>query len=161
VLAGAARGWIIFAIVWGSILFLSESAIQSAFQNNNSSSVDQYNSVVTHFNDTRTAVQSAGNAAQTCSTVQCIRPSHLAAADSFSSSADNLQGMSLPSNASGSARRLESDARQLSTVFKDLANSSDARAYQATANRSNLSALLTSYSGDTQNLLNKLRSDIS
>jgi outer membrane murein-binding lipoprotein Lpp len=161
VLAGAARGWIIFAIVWGSILFLSESAIQSAFQNNNSSSVDQYNSVVTHFNDTRTAVQRAGNAAQTCSTVQCIRPSHLAAADSFSSSADNLQGMSLPGNASGSARRLESDARQLSTVFKDLANSSDARAYQATANRSNLSALLTSYSGDTQNLLNKLRSDIS
>jgi hypothetical protein len=69
--------------------------------------------------------------------------------------------MSLPGNASGSARRLESDARQLSTVFKDLANSSDARAYQATANRSNLSALLTSYSGDTQNLLNKLRSDIS
>ena len=35
VLTGAARGWMIFAIVWGSILFVAQESIQQATINNN------------------------------------------------------------------------------------------------------------------------------
>jgi hypothetical protein len=35
VLTGAARGWMIFAIVWGSIIFVGESAITNAVSSNN------------------------------------------------------------------------------------------------------------------------------
>jgi hypothetical protein len=161
VLTGAARAWIIVAIVWGSIVFLSESAIQSAFQNNNSTDINQYNAIVSDYNATGSAVEKAGHDAQTCSTVQCLRASHLAAAGALSTFAGDLHGMSLPSNASGPAHQVESDARQLATTFIDLAHSSDAAAYRATAQRSNLSTILNSYPTDTQNLLNAIKSDSS
>jgi hypothetical protein len=35
VLTGAARGWMIFAIVWGSILFGSQGTIRNAVNSNN------------------------------------------------------------------------------------------------------------------------------
>jgi hypothetical protein len=35
VLTGAARGWMIFAIVWGSILFVGQNAARSAATSNN------------------------------------------------------------------------------------------------------------------------------
>ena len=35
VLTGAARGWMIFAIVWGSILFVGQGTIRNAVSNNN------------------------------------------------------------------------------------------------------------------------------
>ena len=35
VLSGAARGWMIFAIVWGSILFVGQGTIRNAVSNNN------------------------------------------------------------------------------------------------------------------------------
>jgi hypothetical protein len=161
VLAGAARGWIIFAIVWGSIVFLGESAIQSAFNNNNSTDVNQYNAVVSDYNATGTAVEKAFHDARTCTTVQCLRASHLAAAGSLSNFAGELQGMSLPATATGSAPRVESDAHQLATIFTDLANSPDAATYRATVQRSNLSSILNSYPMDTQNLLNAIKSDSS
>jgi hypothetical protein len=35
ILQGAARGWMIFAIVWGSVVLVGESAVQRAFTNSN------------------------------------------------------------------------------------------------------------------------------
>lgn len=159
VLTGAARGWIIFAIVWGSVLYLGQIGIQSALRSSGTTTVDQYNTVVSDFNATGTAVQRAGQDAARCSTVSCLRSSHLAAADSFSSMADDVGGMSLPANASGPADRVQSEAHRLSTIFTDLANSSDATTYVATTKRSNLSSVLNSYAANTQSLLNALRSN--
>ena len=45
VLQGAARSWMIFAIVWGSILFVGQNITQSALrgnQNNNNTGIVQY-----------------------------------------------------------------------------------------------------------------------
>ena len=42
VLAGAARGWMIFAIVWGSILFVGEGTIRNAVSNNNNNNMNMY-----------------------------------------------------------------------------------------------------------------------
>jgi hypothetical protein len=39
VLTGAARGWMIFAIVWGSVLFVAQSAARSAASSNNNHSM--------------------------------------------------------------------------------------------------------------------------
>jgi len=54
---------------------------------------------------------------------------------------------------------VESDANQLATIFTNLANSSDNATYHDTAQRSNLTAILNSYPGDTQSLLNALNSN--
>jgi len=160
VLTGAARSWIIFAVVWGAILYVGVGGVNAALGHNNGTSVNQYNTLVTEFNGTGTAVQRAGRAAQTCTTIECIRPSHLAAANSLSSFAGDLDGMSFPSNASNSAQHTASDAHRLANIFGDLAHSSDASAYQSTAQHSNLDSLLTSYGQDAQNLLGQLKSDI-
>jgi hypothetical protein len=73
--------------------------------------------------------------------------------------ADDVGGMSVPANASGPADRVQSEAHRLSTIFTDLANSSDATTYVATTKRSNLSSVLNSYAANTQSLLNALRSN--
>jgi hypothetical protein len=151
---------LIFAIVWGSILYVGQASVQAAFRNNTTSSVDQYNTVVTDFNATSTAVRRAGTQAQRCSTVQCVRPSHLAAADSLSKFANDVNAMDVPANASNSARSTVSDAHHLSSIFYDLAHSSNASEYQATVQRSNLSGVLNSYATHTQSLLNDLRSNL-
>lgn len=39
VLQGAARGWMIFAIVWGAVVFVGESAVQNSGQRHNGSVV--------------------------------------------------------------------------------------------------------------------------
>jgi hypothetical protein len=43
VVQGAARGWMIFAIVWGSILFVGQNAAQSAFNQSNTSNTNNTN----------------------------------------------------------------------------------------------------------------------
>ena len=42
VLTGAARGWMIFAIVWGSILFVGQGTIRNAVSNNNNNNMNMY-----------------------------------------------------------------------------------------------------------------------
>ena len=42
VLTGSARGWMIFAIVWGSILFVGEGTIRNAVSNNNNNNMNMY-----------------------------------------------------------------------------------------------------------------------
>jgi hypothetical protein len=159
VLSGAARGWIIFAIVWGSIVFLGQGAIQAAAFHNTTTTVEQYNAIVSDYNHTGTAMQRAAHDAQSCSDVACLRASHLAAAASLTKLVDDIQGMSLPGNAVGPAHVVESDAHQLATIFTHLANSSDNATYRDTAQRSNLTAILNSYPGDTQSLLNALNAN--
>ena len=159
VLGGAARSWLIFAIVWGSILYVGQASVQAAL-GNNTSTRDQYNTIVTDFNATGTAVRRAGADAQRCSTVQCVRPSHLAAAASFSTFSNDLEGMSLPANASNSANLVKGDADKLATIFTDLADSSSASAYQATAQRNNISGVIASYAANTRSLLNDVRANL-
>ena len=159
VLTGAARGWIIFAIVWGSIVFLGQGAIQAAAFHNSTTTVEEYNTIVSDYNHSGTSMQRAAHDAQSCSDVACLRASHLAAAASLTKLVDDIQGMSLPDNAVGPAHVVESDANQLATIFTNLANSSDNAMYHDTAQRSNLTAILNSYPGDTQSLLNALNSN--
>jgi hypothetical protein len=159
VLTGAARGWIIFAIVWGSIVLVGNGAIEGAVARHNSTTVAQYNTIVSDYNDSGTAMQHAAHDAQSCSEVACLRASHLAAAASLTKLVDDIQGMHLPTNAVAPAHLVESDANQLATIFTNLANSSDNTTYQATARRSNLTAILNSYPGDTQTLLNALNAN--
>jgi hypothetical protein len=159
VLTGAARGWIIFAIVWGSILFVSQGAIQAAAFHNTTTTIDQYNTIVSDYNDSGNAMQRAADDAQSCSDVACLRASHLAAAASLTKLVDDIQGMNLPTNAVGPAQVVQSDANQLATIFTNLANSSDSITYHANAQRSNLISILNSYPGDTQHLLNALNAN--
>jgi hypothetical protein len=158
VLTGAARGWIIFAIVWGSIVLVGNGAIEGAVARHNSTTVAQYNTIVSDYNDSDAAMVSASHDAQSCTDVPCLRGSHLAAAASLTKMVDDIQGMNLPDNAVGPAHLVESDANQLATIFTNLANSSDIGTYHDNAQRSNLSSILNSYPGDTQNLLNALNS---
>ncbi len=49
VLTGSARGWMIFAIVWGSIVFVGQNAAQNAVLNNNNNNTNNYQPVVLQF----------------------------------------------------------------------------------------------------------------
>ena len=159
VLTGAARGWIIFAIVWGSILFLGQNVAQNVITGHRQSSVQQFNTVEADTHSVTTAIDNAGASIKSCTTVSCLRPTYLAAAAKLTQLADDVHGMSLPSNANGQAQSVESDARQLASIFTELANSSDAASYRATVQRSNFGSILNSYAGDSNNLLNALNSD--
>jgi len=150
----------IFAIVWGSILFLTQDITQNAIFGHSQSGVQQFTTAQNDTNRADSAIQAASTKASSCLTVACLRPAHLAAAASLTQLADDLRGMSLPSNASGQAQDVESDASQLASIFTELANSSDGATYRATAQRSDISSLLTSYSNDSMNLLNTLDSDL-
>ena len=161
VLTGAARGWMIFAIVWGSILFLGQNIAQNIVVGHRQSSVQQFNTVNSDTNAANTAIDRAGQSIKSCTTVACLGPSYTTAAAKLTQLADDLHGMSLPSNAGGQAQNVESDANQLASVFTKLANSSDAATYRATAQSSNLGSILSSYATDSQSLLNTLNSDLS
>ena len=52
VLTGAARGWMIFAIVWGSILFGSQATIRNAVYSNNNNNMNMYAPAPTPHHDT-------------------------------------------------------------------------------------------------------------
>ncbi len=106
-----------------------------------------------------TAIDNAGASIKSCTTVSCLRPTHLTAAAKLTQLADDVHGMSLPSNANGQAQSVESDARQLASIFTELANSSDAASYRATVQSSNFDSILNSYASDSNNLLNALHSD--
>ena len=160
-LTGAARGWVIFAIVWGSVLFVGTNVAQNVVNNHNrSTGVAQVNAVVSDYNATYTALNTAGQDIKSCTTVACLRPSHLYAASKLTQFDDDLHGMSLPANAGGPTQVVESDAGQLASILTQLASSSDLATYHSTAKDSNLTTILNSYPGDTQNLVNVLKSDL-
>jgi hypothetical protein len=160
VLTGAARAWMVVAIVWGSILFLGSSAIRAAVTNKQQTTVQQYNTIVSDFNTTGRALNNAGKHIGQCSTVSCLRPSHLAAAARLTQFGNDVRAMNLPSNASGAAQQVESDTSQLSTILTRLAKSQDLQAYYNTAQTSNLDTVLNSYPHDAQNLANTVKADL-
>ena len=98
VLAGAARGWMIFAIVWGSIVFLGQNISQNVFTNHNQSNAQQLNTVSSDTDAANAAINGAGKSISRCTTVSCLRPAYIAAATNLTHLADDVRGMSLPSN---------------------------------------------------------------
>ena len=95
VLAGAARGWMIFAIVWGSIVFLGQNITQNVFTGHRHSSSTQLDRV-----DRSTALADAGTGGvrpsmHESATVWFLRPASITVAttmDVATSEADQDQG---------------------------------------------------------------------
>jgi hypothetical protein len=153
-----ARKWLIFAIVWGSIVLVGQISVQAVVAGRNyTTSLRQYNTVVNDFNDSRSAIENAVTQSQRCQSVQCLRPSHLAAARSLEKFDSDLKTLNLSCTATAPAQVVESDLTQLSSAFTDLANSSNAQAYRSTVQSSNLNTLLRSLPNDTNNLLEAVR----
>ena len=160
VLTGAARGWMIFAIVWGSIVFVGQAVAQSVARSHPHTSARQVSTVVTDYNRSDTAIAAASKKSSSCATVACLRASHLDAASKLTQFDNDLRTMSLPTNASQPAQLVESDTTQLSSILSQLANSSDLSTYRATIRSSNLTTIWSSYHVDTQTLVNALNSDL-
>jgi hypothetical protein len=157
VLPRAARNWLIFAIVWGAILFVAQTTINSIVASNNLNRIEsQYNTVVNDFNNQKSAVDHAILVSQHCTTIACLRPSHLAAAGSLRRFASDVKAMNLPSGARGPAQLVESDASQLASAFDQLANSSNAQAYRSTVQSSQINPLIRTLPNDTNSLLSAL-----
>jgi hypothetical protein len=159
VLSGAARGWMIFAIVWGSLVLAGQVVVPGAANHGQTTAAAQANTVYSDYNATRGTILTAIRDSDRCTTVACLRASHLAAAASLSHFEDDLRGMSLPSNATGQAQLVESDVSQLANIFTRLANSPNGATYRHYVQSSNLESVLNSYPGDTQSLINALNSD--
>ncbi len=163
VLQGAARGWMVFAIVWGAILFVGQNVVQNVIvghnHHHNTATMHQTDIVVADFNRTDTSIKKALTASRACTTVAGLRSAHLAAAADLTDLADDLYAMNLPANASGQAHYVESDATQLATIFRRLANSASCPTYESQLASSNLDTILSSYPADTQNLVNTLDAD--
>jgi hypothetical protein len=160
VLPRAARGWLIFAIVWGTILYAGQITLQITVRTNNNTLQTQYNTVVNDFNSSKAAIQNAINTSRHCTTVSCLRGSHLAAAASLAHFDSDLKSMKLPSNAVAPAQVVESDLTQLESAFTQLANSANAQAYTSIVQRSGLNTLLQSLPNDTNSLLSSLNQSV-
>jgi uncharacterized protein DUF4389 len=160
VLTGAARGWMVAAIVWGSLLFLAQSAIQAAVTNNyKSSTAQQFNTTSSDVAAVNKAILTAASAAAQCTTISTVAPSQQVAADKLSQLHDDLSGMSLPENAVNSARAVESDASQLATIFQRLESAPDCATYRSIARSSDFASVLNSYPSDIGQLLSVLHAD--
>jgi hypothetical protein len=158
-LPSGARKWLIFAIVWGSILLVGQASVQAVVAGRNlSTSTRQSNTVLNDFNLSRSAINNAIADSQRCRSVQCLRASHLAAARSLEKFDSDLKTMNLSCFATDPAQAVESDLTQLASAFTDLANSANAQEYGSTVQSSNLDTLLQSLPNDTNSLLNTIRS---
>jgi hypothetical protein len=143
--------------VWGAILFVAQTAINSIVANNNLNRIEsQYNTVINDFNHQNAAVDHAISVSRHCATIACLRPSHLAAAASLERFASDVGAMNLPSGAQGPAHLVESDASQLASGFDQLANSANAQAYRSTVQSSQINTLLRTLPNDTNSLLSAL-----
>jgi hypothetical protein len=150
----------IFAIVWGAILFAASIPLDVALNVNVSTTASQYNTVVNDFNSSKAAIENAINTSRRCTTVPCLRGSHLAAAASLAHFDSDLKAMNLPSNAVAPAQLVESDLTQLESAFTQLANSANAQAYTSIVQRSGLNTLLQSLPNDTNGLLTALNQSV-
>jgi hypothetical protein len=61
IVQGATRGWMIFAIVWGSVLFVGENAVQSAFNHHNTNNTNHTGNTGSTGNTGGTGNTGAGN----------------------------------------------------------------------------------------------------
>jgi hypothetical protein len=157
VLPRAARGWLVFAIVWGAILFATQTTLNSINATNTLNRIQgQYDTVINDFNDQKAAVDNAISVSRQCTTIACLRPSHLAAAASLRRYASDVRAMNLPSGAQQPARLVENDASQLAGAFTQLANSANGQAYQSTVQSSQINTLLRTLPNDTNSLLTAL-----
>jgi hypothetical protein len=160
VLPRSSRNWLVFAIVWGSIVLVAYGPVLAFVVNSTNTTVNQYNTIVHDFNDSKAKIETAIADSRSCTTVACLRPSHLAAATSLDKFDSELAAMNLPSNALAPAQVVESDLSQMASVFNDLAYDANAQAYRSTIQRSNLQTLLNSWPNDTNTLLDALRTHI-
>jgi hypothetical protein len=160
VLPSAARGWLIFAIVWGVVIYAGQITLQAVVRTGNNTTQTQRNAVVDDFNNSKAAIQNAINESNSCSTVSCLRPSHLDAAATLQQFDADLKSMDLPSNAVTPAQLVESDVTQLAAAFTQLANSANVQAYGSTVQSSGLNTLLRSLPNDTNNLLGALNQSV-
>ena len=166
VLAGAARGWMIFAIVWGSVLTVAQGPIQAAITRHNTtqsqSAGQEFTTASRDANQVNDAVLAAASSAASCTSVATIRPSQVHAAAQLAGLADDLRAMDLSDNAHESAGAVESDADQLSSIFTQLGGSSDCTAYHTAAARTGAFAtVLASFPTDVEQLLAVLHADAS
>jgi len=153
VLPSAARGWLIFAIVWGVVLYVGSTAVQFAFKH---TTATQYNAVVDDYNGALTAIDQANQ----CSTLSCLRTSEPAVSTALEQYTANLVGMNLPAGTNSSVAAVESDLSQLSTAFTSLANSPNQQVYLSRLQSSQVNTLLQTLHVDTNNLLTAINSSV-
>jgi hypothetical protein len=153
VLPRAARGWLIFAIVWGVILYVGSSAIQAAFTHTTTA---QYNTVVNDYNSSVSAIEQASQ----CSTLSCLRAREPAVSDALDGYTANLVGMNLPAGTNSAVAAVESDVSQLSTAFTSLANSANQQVYESRLQSSQVNTLLQTLHVDTNNLLTAINASV-
>ncbi len=152
-----ARGWLVFAIIWGVILFGTNVTFNSIEATNNANKYSSdYNTVVSDFNNSKSAIDTAISQSRSCTTTACLRPSHLAAATSLQQFASDVRAMNLPSGAQQTAQSVESDATQLADAFTQLANSPNGQAYRSAVQSSGVNTLLQTLPNDTNSLLSQL-----
>ena len=156
VLTGAARGLMIFAIVWGSVLYVGQSVIQDLVTGHHNDAAAQSNTVISDYSASARTLVAAARAVPNCQSVSCARPYDVAAAASLTSFGDDLRGMDVDSHATSAQQHVESDVAQLSSTLTRLADSRDATAYARTAQRSDFGGLIQTYRDDVQSLVDAL-----
>jgi hypothetical protein len=159
VLHGAARGWMIFAIVWGSVVIVGQNVVQTLVTRGRDDTTAQYNIVVSDYAATTRSLVAAGKAVPNCQTVSCARPYDTAAASSLNTFGTDLHAMDVSADASSAQQHVENDIAQLSSTLTRLARSPNDTAYARTARRSDLNGLLQTYAGDVQSLVQSLQQD--
>ncbi|HXY28367.1 MAG TPA: hypothetical protein VEH82_08795, partial [Acidimicrobiales bacterium] len=165
VLSGAARGWMIFAIVWGSLLYVGQTVIRDVTTHRTQDTVQQYDTVSADSGDTLNALQKAfggngqGGQLQSCSTLFCLRLVADGVALSFARFDSDLRSMDIPSGAADSSARVRSDVEQLHTLFARLAVASSLDEYRSELGQSDVTTLLDDYGNDVDTLLNDLNSN--
>jgi Domain of unknown function (DUF4389) len=157
VLTGAARGFMIFAIVWGSVLVVGVDAAQALASRHRNDAAAQYDTVLSDYAATAKSLDAAGKAVPDCQTVACARPYDTAAVSTLNAFGDDLRAMTVSSGASSAQQHVEDDLAQLSSTLNQLAESPDAAAYARTGRRSDLAGLVGTYADDVQSLVNALQ----
>jgi hypothetical protein len=147
----------IFAIVWGSVLYVGQDVVRVLATQHRNDAAAQYDTVVSDYDSTTQTLVAAGKSVPNCQTVACARPYDSAAASSLNAFADDLRTMNVASDASDAQRHVESDVAQLSSTLTRLANSPNAAAYARTAQKSDLDGLLQTYANDVRSLVYSLQ----
>jgi hypothetical protein len=161
ILTGAARGWMIFAIVWGAVLTVAQGPIQAAIARNNNTqtATQQFDTSRADVNEVSVAILASAEAARTCTSIASVRPSSQAAAAKLTHLANDLRAMSLPDNATASATAVESDADQLASIYNELAASKGCADYHTLGQTSAYGSVLASYLSDSVRFLTVLQAD--
>ncbi len=157
VLAGAARGFMIFAIVWGSVLIVGGNVVQNLALRQRNDAAAQYDTVFSDYTATAKSLDAAGKAVPDCQTVACARPYDTAAVSRLNTFGADLRAMTVTGGASSAQQHVENDLSQLSSTLNQLADSPDAAAYARVGRRSDLAGLVGTYADDVQSLLNALQ----